>query len=120
MRLPRFANPLARRVRLDRLDADDLPGLARNPSYRAPSAADVLDPARAELPEPPRMSEAERRLLDAVLADPDADAPRLAYAHWAERQGDTPRAELIREQVKTRGLPRIKLPIATPIRVPPR
>src|SRR5262249_62089098 len=32
------------------------------------------------------MSETERRLLDAVLADPDADAPRLAYADWARTQ----------------------------------
>jgi uncharacterized protein (TIGR02996 family) len=37
------------------------------------------------------MSETERELLDAVLADPDADAPRLAYAAWAKRQDDSRR-----------------------------
>jgi uncharacterized protein (TIGR02996 family) len=100
MRLPRFANPLARRLRLDRLTAAELPRMARNPSYRAPNAADVLDPARAQPPDPPPVSDAERRLLDAVLADPDADAPRLAYADWAERQGDVARANLIREQIR--------------------
>jgi uncharacterized protein (TIGR02996 family) len=103
MRLPRFANPLARRLRLDRLTAADLPRMARAPSYRAPSAADVLDPARATPPDPPPMSEAERRLLDAVLADPDADAPRLAYADWAEKQGDTARADGIRQQLTELG-----------------
>src|SRR5688572_20728228 len=51
MRLPRFANPLARRLRLDRLTAADLPRMAHSPSYRAPNAADVLDPARARPPE---------------------------------------------------------------------
>jgi uncharacterized protein (TIGR02996 family) len=99
MRLPRFANPLARRLPADRPTAADFPRMARNPSYLAPNAADVLDPARAKPPDPPRMSETERRLLDAVLADPGADAPRLAYADWAEKQGDTARAVLIRSQI---------------------
>jgi uncharacterized protein (TIGR02996 family) len=100
MRLPWFANPLARRLRLDRLTAADLPRMARNPSYRAPNAADVLDPSRAKPPEPPPMSETERRLLDVILADPDADAPRLAYADWAEKQGERDRARLIRQQIE--------------------
>jgi uncharacterized protein (TIGR02996 family) len=96
MRLPRFANPLARRLRPGRPAAADLPRVALSPSYRAPNAADVLDPARARPPEPPRVSEGERRLLDAVLADPDADAPRLAYADWARKQGDVFAAERVR------------------------
>lgn len=100
MRFPRFANPLARRLRPERVAAAELPRLARSPSYRAPNAADVLDPARAKPPEPPQPSDTERRLLDAVLADPDADAPRLAYADWAEKQGDAARAALIREQIR--------------------
>lgn len=35
-------------------------------------------------------------LLAGVIADPDADAPRLVYADWLEEQGDLPRAEFIR------------------------
>ena len=81
-------------------DADDLlRAIARNPSYRAPGAADVHDPAAARPPELPRMSANERRLLDAVVADPNADEPRLAYAAWADIQGDHARAVMIREQV---------------------
>jgi hypothetical protein len=60
--------------------------MAWNPSYRAPRAAEVLDPDATHPPELPRTSETERALLDAVLADPDADEPRLAYAAWARAQ----------------------------------
>jgi len=42
------------------------------------------------------MDETEEHLLDAVLADPDADAPRLAYADYREKLGDADRAEFIR------------------------
>jgi uncharacterized protein (TIGR02996 family) len=42
------------------------------------------------------MDETEEHLLDAVLADPDADAPRLAYADYCEQTGDAARAEFIR------------------------
>ena len=41
-------------------------------------------------------------LLRAVLADPDADEPRLAYAAWCDRQADTAtkaRGEFIRLQI---------------------
>jgi len=34
----------------------------------------------------------EVTLLQAVLADPDADAPRLAYAGWYKRDGETAKA----------------------------
>jgi uncharacterized protein (TIGR02996 family) len=34
--------------------------------------------------------------LHAILADPDADAPRLVYADWLEERGDAHRAEFIR------------------------
>jgi uncharacterized protein (TIGR02996 family) len=35
-----------------------------------------------------------------ILAAPDDDAPRLAYADWLERQGDPDRAEFIRRQIE--------------------
>ncbi len=97
---PRLANPRARRFRFDRLTPTALTRLAWSPSYRAPRAADLHDPNTFRPPVLPQLSENERRLLDAILADPDADAPRLAYADWAERQGDHARARLIREQIE--------------------
>jgi uncharacterized protein (TIGR02996 family) len=36
--------------------------------------------------------------LQAILHDPDSDAPRLVYADWLEETGGTERAELIRLQ----------------------
>jgi uncharacterized protein (TIGR02996 family) len=44
------------------------------------------------------MTPHERELLDAVLADPDADEPRLRYADWFDSQGDE-RGEFIRLQI---------------------
>jgi uncharacterized protein (TIGR02996 family) len=40
----------------------------------------------------------DRAFLDAVLANPDDDTPRLVYADWLEENGDGPRAEFIRLQ----------------------
>jgi uncharacterized protein (TIGR02996 family) len=40
----------------------------------------------------------QRDLLAALVADPQAEAPRLVYADWLEDQGD-PLAELVRIQV---------------------
>jgi uncharacterized protein (TIGR02996 family) len=37
--------------------------------------------------------------LRQILASPDDDAPRLAYADWLEQQGERDRAELIRCQI---------------------
>jgi uncharacterized protein (TIGR02996 family) len=39
-------------------------------------------------------------LLDAVLAAPDDDGPRLVYADWLEERGDADRAEFIRVQLR--------------------
>jgi uncharacterized protein (TIGR02996 family) len=39
-------------------------------------------------------------LLGAVLAAPDDDAPRLAYAGWLAAHGQPDRAELIRAQIE--------------------
>jgi uncharacterized protein (TIGR02996 family) len=36
---------------------------------------------------------------DAIIASPDDDTPRLAYADWLDEQGDTARAEFIRVQI---------------------
>jgi uncharacterized protein (TIGR02996 family) len=43
-------------------------------------------------------------LLARVLADPDADPPRLVYADWLDDQGD-PRGEFIRLQLALAALP---------------
>src|SRR5438270_1476016 len=43
--------------------------------------------------------------LMAILADPDADAPRLAYADWLEDDGDADRAEFIRVQCALAAMP---------------
>jgi uncharacterized protein (TIGR02996 family) len=45
-----------------------------------------------------------KALLDDILAAPDDDGPRLAYADWLLEQGD-PRGEYIRTQLDTRRLP---------------
>ncbi len=81
--------------------AADLARMAWNPSYRAPHPSELLDPDPFTPPGPPPMSAEERALLDAVLADPDADEPRLRYADWCDRQGD-PRGEFIRAQISER------------------
>lgn len=43
------------------------------------------------------MSDEETRLIDAIVAAPDDDAPRLVYADWLLQRGD-PRGELIQLQ----------------------
>lgn len=45
------------------------------------------------------MSDADA-LLAAVLADPDADLPRLVYADWLEERAEAERAEFIRVQIE--------------------
>src|SRR5688572_19598770 len=83
-----------------RLTADPaaLARMAWNPSYRAPHPSELLDPDPFTPPGPPPMTAAERELLDAVLADQDADEPRLRYADWCDAQGDE-RGEFIRAQI---------------------
>jgi uncharacterized protein (TIGR02996 family) len=46
-----------------------------------------------------------RGFLEAILARPDDDTPRLIYADWLEEQGDTERAEFIRVQILRASLP---------------
>src|SRR5437868_8372290 len=43
--------------------------------------------------------------LRAILAAPDADVPRLAYADWLEDDGDPDRAEFIRVQCALAAMP---------------
>jgi uncharacterized protein (TIGR02996 family) len=44
-------------------------------------------------------------LLAAIVADPDDDLPRLAYADWLQENGDSARAEFIRTQIESARLP---------------
>ena len=76
------------------------PRMAWNPSYRAPHPSDCSTPTRSCRPARRRWRPHERALLDAVLADPDADEPRLRYAEWCDRQGDE-RGEFIRDRSKS-------------------
>ena len=76
---------------------EELRRMARHPSAYAPTAAEVLTPDPVPPPAVP-MSANERRLMDAILADPDADEPRLRYADWLAAT-DPERAKLIREQL---------------------
>lgn len=78
----------------------DFAWMARSPSHRAPHPAELLNPEPFTPPTGPRMSSEERALLDAVLAESEADAPRERYAEWCDRQGD-PRGEFIRTQLRT-------------------
>ena len=71
--------------------------LARNPSYRAPDVSELHRVAVPDSPAGPTAPE-ERRLLDAVLAAPTDDAPRLAFAEYCDKLGD-PRGPFIRAQV---------------------
>ena len=42
----------------------------------------------------------ERSLYSAILADPDDDTVRLAYADWLDENGQSERAEFIRVQIE--------------------
>src|SRR5436190_19415841 len=43
-------------------------------------------------------------LFEAILAEPDDDAPRLVYSDWLEEHGDHERAEFIRVQCRLANL----------------
>jgi uncharacterized protein (TIGR02996 family) len=47
----------------------------------------------------------EADFLRAIIADPDADGPRLVYADWREQCGDSARAEFVRTQCALTALP---------------
>lgn len=72
--------------------------MARHPAAYAPTAAEVLTPGVVP-PPVVVMGVEERWLMDAIVANPDADEPRLRYADWVERS-DPKRAVFIREQTE--------------------
>src|SRR5262249_59015437 len=50
-----------------------------------------------------------RALMAAIIANPDEDTPRLAFADWLQEHGDKhdqARAEFIRLQIEEAGLPK--------------
>jgi uncharacterized protein (TIGR02996 family) len=57
---------------------------------------------------PPTSHPTEQKLLDAVLADPGDDAPRLVYADWLDEHDQPERAEFIRLQIELARQPRPK------------
>ena len=83
---------------------EELRRMARHPSAYAPTAEEVLTPDPVPLLTVP-MTPDERRLMDAILAKPDADEPRLRYADWVEAT-DPERAGFIRGQVT--GFPQVQ------------
>jgi uncharacterized protein (TIGR02996 family) len=48
----------------------------------------------------------DEAFLATILAAPDDDVPRLVYADWLDDQGQSDRAEMIREQIELANLPR--------------
>lgn len=103
MSLFRFGQTPPRRPRAHPTAADWL-RMARHPSSYAPTAAEVLTP---EIAVPARST--PDPLLRAVLDDPDADAPRLAFAEGIGA-ADPARAEFIRAQLV--GKPDADAPLA--------
>ena len=83
---------------LQRLPAFQTPAswrrIARNPSIHAPRPEDVQPNQPFTPPAAPTLSAMERRLLDAVLAKPDEDGPRLAYAAHSSDRGEFIRTQL--------------------------
>ena len=75
--------------------AVDFRRMSRHPSAYAPTAAEVLNPAT-----PPPIARDSHPLLQAVLAHPDDDAPRLAYAEWIDAC-DPARGEFIRLHLRS-------------------
>ena len=69
-------------------------------------AADFGSPRPGGRLEWPIMSAAdEQPFLDAILARPADDGPRLVYADWLDEAGDPARADLVRVQVALARLP---------------
>ncbi|MFO0936167.1 MAG: hypothetical protein U0798_06595 [Gemmataceae bacterium] len=68
--------------------------LARNPSYLAPRAEDVQTPTTFAPPRLQELTRNQRLALDAVLARPGDDAPRLAYAEQSKDDSEFIRVQL--------------------------
>jgi uncharacterized protein (TIGR02996 family) len=77
--------------------------------YRRTSAPFDSDPEThpdgwEQLSQPlPPMHSTRRALLDAVIANPGDDLPRLVFADWCEDNGESERAEFIRWQLASPG-----------------
>lgn len=52
------------------------------------------------------MTPEEQPFLDAIIAEPADDRPRLVFADWLEEQGQSDRAEFIRVQCEIAAEPR--------------
>lgn len=96
MSWPRIAQWFPRRLRPHASDIQ-LGRMAHSPSYCAPHPRELLLPDPTTQPGP-QYSDAEREILEAVLAAPDSDEPRLRYADWWDRRGDV-RGEFVRLQL---------------------
>lgn len=84
--------------------------IARNPSRFAPRVEDVQAPSTFVGPTAPVISPAERPHLDAVLADPDSDAPRCAYAGLGGPRGEFIRTQLaIARELRAGDVPPVEL-----------
>lgn len=97
-----FAQRFPRRLHPG-MTALDWGQIARLPSLRAPHASEVLYPDPQLPPAAVPASGEERTLLDAVLAHPKDDQPRIHFADWCDRKGD-PRGPFIRHQLATDGI----------------
>jgi uncharacterized protein (TIGR02996 family) len=49
---------------------------------------------------PPPIPDEQAALLAAIVAEPDADAPRLVYADWLQEHGDEEQAQFIRDSIR--------------------
>jgi uncharacterized protein (TIGR02996 family) len=96
----RFVDSPENRAVLEKLRARGIE--FEDPDAPAPQSQQPPDPAPAPPSAPPpvvRMPSArEKELLAAVVASPDDDAPRLAYADFLAANGSPERAEFIRLQ----------------------
>ena len=52
----------------------------------------------------PSIPDEQAALLAAVVAEPDADAPRLVYADWLQEHADEEQAQYIRDAIRLAGM----------------
>jgi uncharacterized protein (TIGR02996 family) len=60
----------------------------------------VLEAVQGQAPEGQDLVTDRDALLNAVLADPDDDLPRLVFADWLDEHGEPDRGEFVRVQVE--------------------
>src|SRR5262249_17474168 len=59
---------------------------------------------RNSVTDAPAIAAEQTKLLSAIVAKPDKDAPRLAYADWLQEQGYVEQAQFIRDSIKLAGM----------------